>query len=324
MACLPIQRETVASVQNGDVDPGGLDDVRVTSGRNGRPATSTTQAEVATPARGQSDSEQVLDLRGAERGMRTEHLGDRASDQLPPPIPGWRFVDEGDAIAFSDGRAWRRTIVLPRRLGDRPERGLRRVLRAMGGMRPPRRHDLQNLDQIRRLTLLLVVMTEYRELLHRAALDGFRRPLMVERDVQFVLGAATPSAAGQDVKAMDVGSLQIDLDRLDFAGSRYARSATARLARGLHEDIDGGQLSVVPSGDRSWQLHRVSPVGVFAAATACRMTAEESQRHRGQPAKTAAGLLDPMDPTLPIPGDDLVLELEALCRDMAPPVRGRG
>jgi hypothetical protein len=283
----------VASVQIGDVEPGGLPDVRVTS--------------------------------GVERSLRPELPGDSASDHPPPRIPGWRFVNDGDAIAFSDGRAWRRTIVLPRRLGDRPERGLHRVLTAMGGMRPPRRRNLQNLDQIRRLTLLLVVMTEYRELLHRAALDGFNRPLLVERDVQFLLGgAAKPSADGQDVKAMDVGSLRVDLDRLDFAGSRYVRSATARLALGIQEDIDGGQLSVVPSGDRSWQLQRVSPVGVFAAATACRMTAEESQRHRGHPAKTVAVLLDPMDPTLPIPGDDLVLELEALCRELAPPDRGRG
>lgn len=172
---------------------------------------------------------------------------------------------------------------------------------------------MADLDQIRRITLLLVVMTEYRELLYGAAVDGFRRPLMVERGVRLLLHGGGGPAAPDDLGVMDEGSLRIDLDRFTFIGSRYTRTATGRLVTHLQEDVDGGLVSVRPSGDRPWQLLGVSPVGVFAAANACRMTAEESQRFRGRPAKVAAGLLDPKDPALPVPGDDIVSELEGLC-----------
>lgn len=207
--------------------------------------------------------------------------------------------------------------MLPTKLGARPERGLKRALRALGGMRPDRRQNLTNLDRIRWLTLLLVVMTEYRELVYQAAVKGFEGPLLVERGVRLVQSRKVASAPPDDLSVTDEGSLRIDLDRFTFTGSRYTRTARSRLVSNLQEDIDGGQLAVVPSGDRPWQLHGVSPVAVFAAASACRMTAEEARGYRSRPARKAAGLLDPMDPTLPIPGDDLVLELEGLCRGWA-------
>jgi hypothetical protein len=172
---------------------------------------------------------------------------------------------------------------------------------------------MANLDQIRWLTLLLVVTTEYRELLYQAALSGFEGPVLVERDVRLLMRGKDGTARGGP-RVMDEGRLRVDLDRFTFTGTRYTRRAWSRLISSLQEDIDGGHLSVFPLGGRPWQLDGVSPVGVFAAASACRMKAEEAQRHRGRPGKTAAELLDPMDPSLPIPGNDLVLELEGLCR----------
>jgi hypothetical protein len=305
----------VAIVQNDEVNPGGLVVARIVGERDGRPAPGTTRTGSATPIGGQLVPEQVVDLRG-RRGMHTapslEAAGGRGP--TPPRIPGWRFVDDGTAIAFSDGHAWRRTIVLPTKLSDRPEQGLRRVLRAMGGLHPSRRYSITDLDRIRGLTLLLVVTTEYRELLHEAAVAGFERPLLVERDLRLLLHRNGDPATADGSWDADHGSLRIELDRFTFKGSRYTRTAAARLVSSLHEDVDGGQLSVHPSGDRPWELLGISPVGVFAAATACRMTAAESRRYRGRPAGVAAELLDPHDPTLPVPGDDLVVELEGLCR----------
>lgn len=243
-----------------------------------------------------------------------------AGEEAPPPIPGWRFVDSGTAIAFSDGHAWRRTIALPTRLGAHPEEGLKRALRAMSGIRPNRRPSVTDLDRIRRLTLLLVVTTEYRELLHRAAINGFEVPLLVEREVRLLM-RGTGASSSDTPGVMDEGKLRVELDRFTFTGSRYTRTAGSRLAISLHEDIDAGQLSVIPSGDRPWELSWVSPVGVFAAASACRMTSEESRRFRSRPEKISADLMDPMNPTLPVPGDDLVLELEGLCRDQTGPGR---
>ena len=167
---------------------------------------------------------------------------------------------------------------------------------------------MTNLDEIRRLTIQLVVMTEYRELLYAAAVAGFERPVLVERGVRLVQSRKDAPAVPDDLSVMDEGSLRVDLDRFTFTGSRYTRTAAARHISSVREDVDGGQVYVHPSGDRPWHLDGVSPVGVFAAATACRMTAEDSRRYRSNPAKVAAELLDPQDPTLPIPGDGLVLE----------------
>jgi hypothetical protein len=274
---------------------------------------------------GHSDPERPLDLRdlhGRARMGPSEQDADKGAP-TPPALPGWRFVADGTAIWFWDGHARRRTIVLPTNLEDLPERGFRRALRAMGGLGPFRWQDMTNLDQIRRLTIQLVVMTEYRELLYGAAVAGFERPVLVERGVRLVQSRKDAPAVTDDLSVMDEGSLRVDLDRFTFTGSRYTRTAAARHISSVREDVDGGQVYVHPSGDRPWHLDGVSPVGVFAAATACRMTAEDSRRYRSNPAKVAAELLDPQDPTLPIPGDGLVLELEGLCRQPAGPVHGQ-
>lgn len=181
-------------------------------------------------------------------------------------------------------------------------------------MRPNWRQSMKDLDRIRWLTLLLVVTTKYRELLYWAAVNGFEGPLLVERDVRLLI-RGTGASARDGPGVMDEGKLRIGLDHFAFTGSRYARTAGSQLVMTIHEDIDRGQLSVVPSGDRPWQLCGVSPVGVFAAASACRTTTEEARGYLCHPAKQAAELLDPMDPTLPNPGDDLVLGLEGLCRE---------
>lgn len=183
---------------------------------------------------------------------------------------------------------------------------------------------MADLDQVRRLTIQLVVTTEYRELVYAAAVAGFQRPVLVERGVRLVLTGKDVSAATADLSVTDEGSLRVDLDRFTFAGSRYRRTAAARFVDSLREDVDLGQVSVHPAGGRPWHLDGVSPVGVFAAAAACSMTAEDSRRCLRNPGKVAASLLDPQDPTLPIPGDDPVLELEVLCRQLARPVRERG
>ena len=316
-----IWRQTAAIVEKDDLKPASGVDARLAGEPNGRPTLGAAQAEAATPAGGQSSPEQLVDLRGPESRTPSGSSIHSGDDGAPPPVPGWRFVDSGTAIAFSDGHAWRRTIAPPMRLDAHPGGGLKQALRATGGMRPNWRHSMTDLDRIRWLTLLLVVTTEYRELLYWAAVNGFEGPVLVERDVRLLM-PGTGASARDGPGVTDEGKLRIDLDRFAFTGSRYTRTAGSRLVITIQEDIDGGQLSVVPSGDRPWQLHGVSPVGVFAAASACRMTAEEARGYRSRPAKKAAELLDPMDPALPIPGDDLVLELEGLCRQWALPLHG--
>jgi hypothetical protein len=171
-----------------------------------------------------------------------------------------------------------------------------------------------DVDHVRQLTLQLVVLTEYRELLYEAAVAGFERPLLVERGVRLVQGRKDASAVPDDTRVIDEGALRMDVDRITFIGSRHTSTATARLINGVEEDIDRGRPTIQPTRDRPWHLLGVSPVAVFAAAAACRLTSDESRRWRSRPAKVAADLLDPQDAALPIPGDDVVLELEGLCR----------
>ena len=118
-----------------------------------------------------------------------------------------------------------------------------------------------------------------------------------------------------DLAVIDEGSLRVDLDRFTFIGSRYTRTAAARLVISFEDGHRRGTVVRAPLGGQALAaLMGVSPVGVFAAASACRMTAEEARRCRSHPAKIAAELLDPKDPALPIPGDDIVVELEGLCK----------
>lgn len=293
------------------------------SAQGNRTSTATFQTRGDQPVADQPDPERSLDLRDLDRRARMppseQDAGDRSP--APPATPGWRFDAEGTAIWFWDGHRRTGKIVLPTNLDDMPERGFRRALRAMGGLRPSRWQDMANLDEIRQLTIQLVVMTEYRELLYAAAVSDFERPVLVERGVRLVQSTKDAPGVPHDLSVMDEGSLRVELDRFTFAGSRYTRSAAARHISSVREDVDGGQVHVQPSGGRLWHLDGVSPVGVFAAATACRMTAEDSRRYRSNPAKVAAELLGLQDPPLPMPGGALIMRLAWLC-ESARTVRG--
>ena len=173
--------------------------------------------------------------------------------------------------------------------------------------------------------ILLVAMTEYRESLYRAAVHDFKVPLIVQRDVQLELRPKGNRSLSDDLRVIDRGLLRVSLDSFSFAGSRGVHTAGSGTVTSIQEDIGLGRVSVNPSGTEPWHLLGVSPVGVFAAASAARMTVEESRRYRANPQKVATDLLDPDDPTLLIPGDDRVLDLEGICRELSasPGWRGR-
>lgn len=207
--------------------------------------------------------------------------------------------------------------MLPTVLDEDSAHGFKRTLSALRGLRRSKLQSTNSLDELRRLLLLLVAMTEYRELLHQAAVDNFSVPFIVEQDVRLELRRKAAGPVPDNLRVTDQGALRVDLDTVTFTGSRHMYRVAAGHATSVHEDIGLGHVSVNPTGAQPWHLLGVSPVGVFAAASACRMTAEDSRRYRAAPAKLVADLLNPNDPNLLIPGDDPVLELEGFCRELA-------
>ena len=294
---------------------GAESEARVGDPTQGRRHLQSAQEPEGTPSPSHSEfgPAQLLDLRSVPAAPpRQARLGGTAGSPQVPLVPGWRFVENGTALAFSDGRAWRRTIVLPGLLDEPPREGIARTL--ADRVTRSRHRTRESLDELRRLLLVLVAMTDFREQLYRAALDDVTRPLIVERKVQFEGSTKESPSPGEG--RIEEGVLRIGMDYVTFHGPGGTRHVTGGRVISVHEDVGLGHVSIVEADAGPWALQGLSPVAVFAAASACRLNADDARRYRAQPAKLAQELLDPNDPGLLVPGDDHVLEVEGICREL--------
>lgn len=112
------------------------------------------------------------------------------SPDAPPPVPGWRFLEDGRLLKFSDGERWIDEILLPPQIINVTDGDLKKFLKKSGVARGDRERVAAGLRQrdlsLRARALCIVGASEYLDALVIAARDGFQRVIYQEEDVVLV------------------------------------------------------------------------------------------------------------------------------------------
>lgn len=183
--------------------PGTIADGLVFDGRNWhpiQPSDTNPDESASLEAEPQEEashrdlhSEPAIDLddslAGLER-LRSTLSREVDSPDAPPAVPGWRFLEDGRLLRFSDGEHWVDEILLPPLISTVSHDDLKKALKKCGVGRGDRERvaaDLRRRDlALRGRALCIVGASEYLDALVIAARDGFKYVIYQEDDIVLV------------------------------------------------------------------------------------------------------------------------------------------
>lgn len=181
--------------------PGTIADGLVFDGKNWHPIQPAHEIDQGPPPAEGEDVSVDSDLRygvtsdfddpdgGLER-LRNTLTREAGSPDAPPAVPGWRFLEGGRILRFSDGENWIDEILLPPLIGAISDSDLKKILKKTGVSRGDRDRvaaDLRRRDLgLRGRALCIVGASEYLDALVIAAKDGFEHVIYQEADVVLV------------------------------------------------------------------------------------------------------------------------------------------
>jgi len=183
--------------------PGTIADGLVFDGRNWHPIQSADTPSAEASDDGTLESavtagtdiavESEAEFRELDGGL--ERLLNKLSREVdspdaPPPVPGWRFLEDGRLLKYSDGERWVDEILLPPLISTVSDGDLKKVLKHSGVARGDRESVAAGLRQrdlsLRARALCIVGASEYLDTLVIAARHGFQRVIYQEEDVVLV------------------------------------------------------------------------------------------------------------------------------------------